>query len=72
MVQYGYSKHIISTENFTRFKEEIKAPTRVKETDDKEIRVLTNEQIQQIKELLEPTEYYLPFLIALLGGLRPA
>ena len=72
VVQYGYSKHVISTDHFIRFEKELKAPSRVKETDDKEIRVLTNEQIQKIKELLEPTDYYLPFIISLLGGLRPA
>ncbi len=72
VVNYGYSKHIVSTENFVRFKEELKMPDKKKATDKKEIRVLSDEQIQKIKELLEPTDYYLPFLISLLGGLRPA
>ena len=72
VVRHGYLKHIVSSENYVRFKEELQMPDKKKAKDKKEIRVLTDEQIKQIKELLEPTDYYLPFLISLLGGLRPA
>lgn len=72
VVNYAYQNHIITTDNFTRFKEELKMPGKKKESDKKKIRVLTDEQIIKIKALLENTDFYIPFLISLTGGLRPA
>lgn len=72
VVDYAYKKHIISAEDYTRFQNEIKMPDKKKATDRKAIRVLSNEQIKQISDMLNGTDFYLPFLISLLGGLRPA
>ena len=69
---YGYQKHIITTDHFMRFKEELKMPERKKRSDQKKIRVLTEKQIIEISELLKYTDFYIPFLISLTGGLRPA
>lgn len=72
VVNYAYQKHIITTDNFMRFKEELKMPGKKKASDKKKIRVLTTKQIIEIKDLLKYTDFYIPFLISLTGGLRPA
>lgn len=72
VVNYAYKKHIITTDNLTRFEKELEMPGKKKASDDKAIRVLTDEQIIKIKALLENTDFYIPFLISLTGGLRPA
>lgn len=72
VVSYAYFKHFISTDQYKHFDEELAMPGNKKKSDSKKIRVLTKEQIRKIQELLKPTDYYLPFLISLLGGLRPA
>ena len=69
---YSYKKHITTVDHFTRFKEELKMPELVKESDQKNIRVLNKEQIIKISELLKDTDFYIPFLISITGGLRPA
>ena len=46
--------------------------TTKKKKDNKKIRVLTRQQIADIKKLLKDTDFYLPFLISLLAGTRPA
>ena len=72
VVNYGHSVHVVSTDNYVRFTNEVKMPDKKKASDKKAIRVLSNSEIKKIQELLRDTDYYLPFLIALLGGLRPA
>ena len=72
VVHYGYTKHIVSSENYLRFTDELKMPAKKKSSDTKAIRVLSDSEIRKIQNLLRDTDYYLPFLISLLGGLRPA
>ncbi len=72
VIHYAYKKYYLTTDYITRFENEIKMPSKIKPSDNRQIRVLTTEQISKIKELLKDTDFYLPFLISLLGGLRPA
>jgi len=72
VVSYAYRMNYVSTETYMRFENELKMPSRKKESDKKKIRVLSNSQIIQVKDLLKDTDFYLPFLIAVMGGLRPA
>ena len=72
VVSQAYYNHFITSAQYTRFDAELAMPGSKKKSDKKKIRVLTSEQIRKIQELLKPTDYYLPFLISLLGGLRPA
>ena len=63
---------IISYERYNEFRDNCKPPKAKKKKDNKEIRVLTRQQIADIKKLLKDTDFYLPFLVALLAGTRPA
>lgn len=72
VVHHAYAKHFISTDAIVRFDDELKMPDKKKASDIKKIRVLSDEQIVKVKELLEGTDYYLPFLLSLTAGLRPA
>ena len=72
VVHFAFQKHFINGDNYKRFEDEIKMPDKKKASDKKEIRVLSETEIKKIKDLLKDTDYYLPFLISLLGGTRPA
>lgn len=63
---------VISYEKYNEFRDNCKLPKAQKKKDKAKIRVLTRKQITDIKELLKDTDFYLPFLVALLAGTRPA
>lgn len=69
---YAFKKHITTADHIKRFTEELERPKKKKASDKLKIRVLTKEQIIKISELLKDTDFYIPFLISLTGGLRPA
>lgn len=72
VVTFARANNNISREAYIDFDQFLKMPSKKKAKDDLKIRILTDEQIQKIAELLKDTDYYLPFLISLLCGLRPA
>ena len=69
---YARKHNNITSAILNDFEQLIEMPEKRKEKDDLNIRILTEEQIKKIAELLKPTDYYLPFLIAITTGLRPA
>ncbi len=69
---HAASIKVITYEDYYDFRENCKLPKKQKKKDKKEIRVLTQKQIVEIKNLLNGTDFYLPFLISLLTGTRPA
>lgn len=73
LVMHHAAQHkIISYERYNDFRDNCKLPKAQKKKDKEKIRVLTRKQIADIKELLKDTDFYLPFLVALLAGTRPA
>lgn len=73
LVMHHAAQHkIISYERYNEFRDNCKPPKAQKKKDKQKIRVLTRKQIADIKELLKDTDFYLPFLVALLCGTRPA
>ncbi len=69
---YAWRMEYITTDQFKRFEEIIESPKSKKKSDNKKIRVLTTEQIYQIEELLRNTDFYVPFIVSLMCGTRPA
>ena len=72
VMHYAAQLDIISYEKYNKFRDNCKPPKAQKKKDKQKIRVLTRQQIADIKELLKDTDFYLPFLVALLCGTRPA
>lgn len=66
---YAFSQKILSADNLKVLTDNIKMP---KCQEEKDIRILTSEEIQKIYNLLEDTDFLLPFLISLYTGARPA
>lgn len=66
---YAFSEKILSADDLKVLTDNIKMP---KCQEEKDIRILTSEEIQKIYNLLENTDYLLPFLISLYTGARPA
>lgn len=66
---YAFSEKILSADNLKILTDNIKMP---KCQEEKDIRILTSDEIQKIYKLLENTDYLLPFLISLYTGARPA
>ncbi len=69
---YAWRMEYITTDQHKRFEEIIEAPKSKKKSDNKKIRVLTQEQIYEIEELLRNTDFYVPFIVSLMCGTRPA
>lgn len=67
--QHAFAKNVISAENLTKFEKFVKMP---KNDDEKEVRVLNQEEIQKVYNLLKDTDYLLPFLVSIYTGARPA
>ncbi len=69
---YAWRMEYITTDQFKRFEDIIESPKSKKKSDNKKIRVLTTEQIYKIEELLKNTDFYVPFVVSLMCGTRPA
>ncbi len=71
----AFESDYIDGETLVKFKESVRLRdelgSRKKEKDKKKIRILTQEQIDKINELLFGTNFYLPFLLSLYCGCRP-
>lgn len=65
----AFADKIISADDLKLLTDNIKMP---KNQEEKNIRILTSEEIQKIYELLKDTDYLLPFLVSLYTGARPA
>ena len=61
----------ISEEYYSKCFHGIKLPEKTKQSDIVDIRILDEEQIKKIYDLLRGTDYELPFLLSLTCGLRP-
>lgn len=72
VVHHAAELHVVSYQQYNEFKDSCKLPKAKKKKDNKKIRVLTRQQIADIKKLLKDTDFYLPFLVSLLAGTRPA
>ncbi len=72
VVHHAAEYDFISYQQYNEFRDKCKLPKKKKKKDKTKIRVLTQKQIVDIKELLKNTDFYLPFLVALLAGTRPA
>lgn len=66
---YAFSQKILSADDLKILTDNIKMP---KCQEEKDIRILTSDEIQKIYKLLENTDFLLPFLISLYTGARPA
>lgn len=67
--QHAFAKNVISAEVVTKFEKFVKMP---KNDDAKDIRILNQEEIQKVYDLLKDTDYLLPFLVSIYTGARPA
>lgn len=66
---HAFSEKILSADELKILTDNIKMP---KNQEEKDIRILNSEEIQRIYNLLEPTDFLLPFLVSLYTGARPA
>lgn len=65
----AFADKILNADDLKVLTDNIKMP---KKQEEKDIRILTSEEIQKIYKLLKNTDYLLPFLISLYTGARPA
>lgn len=67
--QRAFAEKVISADDLKTILDNIKMP---KKLEDKDIRILSTEEIQQVYDLLKDTDYLLVFLVSLYTGARPA
>lgn len=69
VINSAFAYKVISADDLRILTENITMP---KQQGEKDIRILKNDEIQKIYDLLKDTDYLLPFLISLYTGTRPA
>lgn len=67
--QHAFAKKVISADDLKRFENSVQMPD---DKDNRKVRILNREEIQKVYELLEDTDYLLPFLVSIYSGARPA
>lgn len=72
LIYTAYRSGVIDNARLNYLTDNMKMPKKTKADDNEAIRILTGEEIKQISEYLQNTDGYLPFLISLFCGTRPA
>ena len=69
---FCYEKEYIKKDVLDKFLEKVHMPTQKRNVKKDKLRVLTNEEITQILQLLRGSKLFIPTLISLTTGLRPS
>lgn len=69
---FCYGQGYIKKAEFDNFFELVKMPSKKKNLSEDKLRILTNDEISQILKMLRGSDLFIPTLISLTTGLRPA